>query len=139
MLKGFDEKGNLQDVLVTEDGAITVAMEGGDTRDVVIDNTTENPIPIDITNEIVEEKTLNASVQTVGTTASTIAINKTVTTIDIANYSDTANVTVGIGTSQYVIGNNIATTLTINENVENILLEATEDNTKVQIVVKGVK
>lgn len=85
------------------------------------------------------ETTLNSSVQTVGTTATSISINKKITSIDIANYSESANVTLTIGNTQYVIGSNIATTLTINKDVTDISLASTEANTKVQIVVKGVE
>lgn len=116
MLKGINENGELKNVIVTDDGAIKVEIEGGGGL----------------------ETTLNASVQTVGTTASSIAINEKVTTIDIANYSETADVTISIGDLTAVIGCSIATTLTINANVTNISLQSTEANTKVQIVVKGV-
>ncbi len=85
------------------------------------------------------ETTLNASVQTVGTTVTSININKKVTTIDIANYSDTANVTLGIGNTSYVVGSSIATTLTINKDVTTLSLVSTEADTKVQLVVKGVE
>ncbi len=118
MLKGFDKDGNLKDVIVNKEGAIMVAMEqsGGD--------------------EV--ETTLNASVQNIGTTSSQIPINKKVTSIDIANYSETANITITIGDLQAVIGSNIATTLVVNANITNIELESTEEDTKVQIIVKGV-
>lgn len=189
MLKGFDENGNVKDVLVTEDGAIKVAMEesGGEVQQTVVANTSENPVPVDLQNQSIligntntnavpvnvqssnpipvnvqnpnmligntlanpvpvnvtnaegeVEITLNASVQNIGTTATTIAINKKITSIDIANYSETSNITVTVGNLQAVIGSNIATTLTINANVENISLSATEANTKAQIIVKGV-
>jgi len=196
MLKGFDKNGNIKDVIVTENGAIKVAMEGGgeaqqtvvtntsenpvpvnvqnssitvgntssnaipvdlqnasiivgntsssavpvnmQNASIIIGNTAQSPVPVDVTNAEEIETTLNASVQTVGTTATTIAVNKKVTSIDVANYSESAYVTIIIGQFQAIVGNNIATSLVINSNVENISLTATEDNTKVQIVVKGV-
>ena len=85
------------------------------------------------------ETTLNASIQTVGTTATTVAINKKVTNIDIANYSETADITVTIGDLVATIGANIATTLVINKDVTNISLTSTEADTKVQLIVKGVE
>ena len=85
------------------------------------------------------ETTLNASIQTVGTTATSISINKKVTTIDVANYSESANVTLGVGNASYVIGSSVATTLTINKDVTTISLTATEADTKVQLVIKGVE
>jgi hypothetical protein len=140
MLKGFTDNGELKDIKVTENGELKVAMGGGggETQQTVVTNTSENPVPVNVTNIQDVETTLNASLKTVGQTVSQIAVNKKVTTIDIANYSETANVTITVGNLQAVIGNNIATTLTINANVDNINLVATEDNTKVQIIVKGV-
>ena len=85
------------------------------------------------------ETTLNASVQTVGTTATTIAINKKVTQIDIANYSEEANVTLTAGGISAVIGANIATTIKLNKQVDNISLVSTAADTKVQLVVSGVE
>lgn len=85
------------------------------------------------------ETTLNASVQAVGTTATSISINKKVTTIDVANYSETADITLTIGSTSYVIGASIATTLTINKDVTNISLISTTAGTKVQLVIKGVE
>lgn len=141
MLKGFNENGELKNVKVTDEGEILVKMAGGGgqtTQEVEIVNTSENPVPVQITNTEEIETTLNASIQTVGTTASTVAINKKVTTIDVANYSETADVTVTVGNLVAVIGCGIATTLTINADVTNISLQSTEADTKVQIVVKGV-
>lgn len=178
MLKGYDENGELKNVLVTENGAVKVAMEGGQgeteqveivntaenavpvnmqnqsinigntsqnaipvdiqNQSIIVGNTSQNAIPVNVTNTEEVETTLNASVQTVGTTASTISVNKKITTIDIANYSETADITVTIGNLVAVIGCSIATTLTINANVSNVSLISTEADTKVQIVIKGV-
>lgn len=142
MLNGFDENGDLKNIKVTEDGAVMVKVKGGGgqggTDQVEVINTFQNPVPVNVMNTQEVETTLNASVQTVGTTASTVSINKKVTTIDVANYSETANVTITIGSLVAVIGCGIATTLTINANVTNISLQSTEADTKVQIVVKGV-
>ncbi len=142
MLKGINKDGELKNVIVTDDGEILVKMSGGggqsETQQAEIVNTSENPVPVNVTNTQEIETTLNASVQTVGTTASTVAINKKVTTIDVANYSESADVTLTIGNLTAVIGCGIATTLTINANVTNISLVSPEADTKVQIVVKGV-
>jgi len=159
MLKGFDKNGNVKDVLVTEEGAIKVVLEsGGEAQQTVVTNTSENPVPVNIqnpnmligntlanpvpvnvtnTNEV--ETTLSSSIQTIGTTAATIPINKKVTTIDIANYSATANLTVTVGTSQFVIAENIAISLPINKSVTNISMVSNEADTKVQVIVKGVE
>lgn len=116
---GIDKNGKYQEVKVNENGNLEVVVKDG---------------------SVVEtETTLNASMQTVGTTATTISINQKVTTIDIANYSETADVTIGIGNNSYVIGSSVATTLTINKDVTDISLTATATDTKVQLVVKGVE
>ncbi len=83
--------------------------------------------------------TINASVHTIGTIATSVSIGKMVTTIDVANYSEDGDVTLTIGTTSYVIGSSIATTLTINKDVTNISLVSTEADTKVQLVIKGVE
>lgn len=118
MMVGVDSNGKYQEVKTNEDGNLEVVIAGEDTG---------------------TETTLSASIQTVGTTATSLSINKKVTSIDIANYSETANVTVGIGNASYVIGANIATTLVINKDVTNISLTSTEADTTVQIIVKGVE
>lgn len=158
MLKGFNENGEIKDIIVTENGAIKVEIEGGEeVQQTIITNTSENPVPVDIQNQSILvgntvqspvpvnvtnardiETTLNASVQIIGTTATIITVNKKITSIDVANYSETAIITVTVGNQQFVIGNNIATTLPINTNISDISLVSTEANTKAQIIVKGV-
>lgn len=118
MLVGTDNNGEYQLVKTNENGNLAVVVTDGSTGG---------------------ETTLNASIQTVGTTATSISINKKVTTIDVANYSETADVTIEIGNASYVIGSSVATTLTINKDVTDISLTATEADTKVQIVIKGVE
>lgn len=133
MLKGFDENGDIRSVKLSQDGDIYVKQSGSTN----IGNTEENPIPVKELKEV--ETTLNASIQTVGTTATTIAINKKVTQIDIANYSEEANVTLSAGGISAVIGANIATTIKLNKQVDNISLVSTVADTKVQLVVSGVE
>ena len=118
MMIGKDSNGEYQEVKVNENGNLAVVVTDGSATST--------------------ETTLNASVQTVGTTATSININKKVTTIDIANYSESANVTLTIGTVSYVIGSSVATTLTINKDVTTISLTSTEADTKVQLVIKGI-
>lgn len=122
MIKAITENDELVNVKATKEGKLLVDMG---------ENSGE-----ETAKEI--ETTLNASVQTVGTTATTVAINKKVTSIDIANYSETANLTLITGNLNAVIGANIAVTLPINKNVTNISLTSTESDTKVQLIVKGV-
>lgn len=122
MLKGFDENGNIKNVKVSENGEVYV-------KNANEESSTSQEV----------ETTLNASVQTVGTEATTIAINKKVTQIDIANYSEEANVTLTAGGISAVIGANIATTIKLNKQVDNISLVSTAADTKVQLVVSGVE
>ena len=57
----------------------------------------------------------------------------------IANYSEETDVTLGIGDNSFQIGANLAIELPINEDVTNISLSSTEDDNKIQLVVKGVR
>ena len=123
MLKAITENDELVNVKATKEGKLLVDIgedSGGETSQQV-------------------ETTLNASIQTVGTTATTVAINKKVTSIDIANYSETADITVTAGDLSATIGTNIATTLVVNKDVTSISLTSTVADTKVQLIVKGVE
>lgn len=82
--------------------------------------------------------TLYANVITANTEEQTIGVNKEVTEIYIANYSDTASVTVSAANKNYVIGPSMAVDLTINKTVTNVGIAATAADTKVQYVIKGV-
>ena len=133
MLKGFTQNGEMVNVLVTDEGKLVVEGAGGSSGgETTINNTSENPVPVNIT-----EKTLNASIQQVGTTGTTINIDDRVTTIGIANFSDTANVSLQIGQKTYQIASSVSVDLPINDDVDDIVLTSTEANTKVQLVVKG--
>lgn len=122
MLTGINKNGEQKNILVTDEGKVVVKIS-----DEEQESTSQ------------EETTLNASVQTIGTTATTIAINKKVTQIDIANYSEEANITLTAGGVSAVIGANIATTIKLNKQVDNISLVSTVADTKVQLVVSGVE
>ena len=136
---GYDEEGNMQNVKVSKDGEVYVKTteSQGTSTTTTVGNTDTNPVPVKEIKETVT--TLNASIQTVGTTATTIAINKKVTQIDIANYSEEANVTLSAGGVSAVIGANIATTIKLNKQVDNISLISTAADTKVQLIVSGVE
>lgn len=121
MLKGIDEKGNLQNVFVDEDGALKMKIEG------MIEQTSDKEI------------TLLSEILNIGTTATSKVINKKITSIMIANYSDTSDVSVQIGENTLKVGANLALELPLNIQVSNLNVTATEDNTKIQLVVKGVE
>lgn len=121
MLKGIDENGNLQNVLVSEEGAVKVTIndEGGQGSD--------------------KESTLLSEILTVGITVTTKTVNKKVTSIMVANYSETADITIAIGEQDFQVGANLALEFPINSNVSTLNITATEASTKMQLVVKGVE
>lgn len=121
MLKGIDEKGNLQNVNVSEDGAVKVQMEG------TVEQTSDKEIAV------------ISEILTVGTTSTSKLINRRVTTIMVANYSETSDVSMNIGEKVLQIGANLALELPINAEIANLGITATEDSTKIQLVVKGVE
>lgn len=123
MIKAITENDELVNIKATKDGKLLVDIGeqgGGDTSQEV-------------------ETTLNASVHTVGTSATIIEINKKVTSIMIANFSESANLSVTIAGNTFVICNGIATSFSINKEVDNISITATEEDTKVQVIVEGVE
>ena len=126
MLKGITENGEMKNVRVNNDGALKVALES--TEDGI--KTTSNQD---------REITLVASVLSVGTGAQSIVVNKKVTSIMVANYSETADITLNTGEKDLQIGANLALELPVNLQVENLTLISTEADTKIQLVVKGVE
>lgn len=119
MMVGKAESGEYKEIKTNDNGNLEVVMVEGSTGGSAV--------------------TINASVHTIGTTATSVSIGKMVTTIDVANYSEDGDVTLTIDNASYVIGSSIATTLTINKTVTNISLVSTEADTKVQLVIKGVE
>ena len=114
MLKGIDENGVLQNVCVSEDGAVKVMLDDESST---------------------KEKTILSDTITIGTTPTVLEINQKVASIMIANYSETADVTIN---NEYKVGPNLAIELPINADVSSLNIISTEDNTKIQLVVKGV-
>ena len=145
MLKGFTEKGELKDVKVTENGELLTKSEG--TQSSNIQNTEENPVPVKIVTgdrvEVVQtsdqEVVLNASIVMLSEEPQEIVLGKKVTVISIANYSDTADITMNIGEKTYQIGAGLAIDFPINSTTENISLVSTAVDTKTQLVIKGVE
>jgi hypothetical protein len=127
MLQGFDENGNLKGVKVSENGEVFVKIGGS----------SEDEGSIVITES--KETTLYAGVMNIGLEEQTIGVNKKVTELSIANYSETANVTISVDETNYVIAPNMAIDLPINKSVGIVGLSAAESNTKVQYVIKGVE
>lgn len=116
MLKGFNKNGEMKNVILNEDGSLSIGMSSGGT-----------------------EKVLNASIVVLSTEEHTITLNKNITEISIANYSENADITMNINTKTYQIGAGLAIDLPINELVESVILVSTEADTKTQLVIKGVE
>lgn len=123
MLKGVDENGNLQNVYVSEEGALKVNLDGT----VATEQTSDKEI------------TILSEIVTVGTTATSKNINKKVTSIMVANYSETSDISIAVGDATLQVGANLAMELPINADISALSITATEDSTKIQLVVKGVE
>ena len=126
MLKGITENGEMKNVKLSENGAMKVELEvskGG----------------LETTSSKDREITLIASVLSIGTEEQSIVVNKKVTSIMVANYSETADITLNAGGTDLQIGANLALELPVNLQVENLTIVSTEDDTKIQVVVKGVE
>lgn len=121
MITGIDKKGEMKNIVLNEDGSIPVNMEG------------------EIKQTSDKEITLNASIQTLSTEATTISVDKKVTMIMIANYSDTSDVTIVVDSKTYQVGAGLALELPMNVVIDNLILTATEADTKIQLVIKGVE
>lgn len=124
MMQGITKNGELKNVVVNEDGSLPVNIQG-------------DAVSVKQTSDI--EVTLNASILTLSTATQTISIGKKVTMIMIANYSETSDVSIGVGEKIYQVGANLALELPINAIIDNLILVATEDNTKFQLIIKGVE
>lgn len=110
----------IRNLKVTEGGNLKVAiLEGGYTP--------------------VKETTLLSNLLTVGTDATSISVNKEVTNIMVANYSEAADLTINDGTNDFKVGPNLALEMPINKQVTNLSITASAADTKVQLVVKGVE
>lgn len=124
MLIGITEKGEVKNVKVNEDGEMKIALE-----DEVLETSSIQD----------REVVLNSSILIIGTNTTTITIGKKVTSIMIANYSETADITINTGSSNLQIGSNLALELPVNLEIEKLSITSTETDTKIQLVIKGVK
>lgn len=129
MLKGVDEKGNLQNVNVSEEGAVSVKIEGASVNE-------QGEMSVKMEDK---EITLLSEVLVVGTTATQKTINKKITQIMVANYSETSDIAIAIGEQNLEIGANLALEFPMNKQVSSLSITATEASTKMQLVVKGVE
>lgn len=121
MIQGITKKGELKNVIVNDDGTLQVKFDG------------------EISQMSDREITLISNILNLSTEAQIISVGKKVTMIMIANYSETADVSIVAGNKTYQVGANLALELPVNTIIENFLLSSTESNTKIQFVVKGVE
>lgn len=118
-IQGVDKNGNLRNIKVDENGNL---MTTGGTGSIASNGTAV---------------TLEADIIIVGTEAVQLAINKKITKIELANYSETAKLTINTGEKIFKIGSNLAIEIIINSTVDNITITSTEENTEVQYLIEG--
>ena len=140
MLKAINENGEMKNLITNEDGVLRVEVinegeSGGGNNNTVVTNSDQNPVPI---KNVEKECTIKSNILTVGTAASTVDINQKVTSIMAANYSDEADITINTGSQDLKVGANLAVELPINADIASLSITSTADNTKMQLVVKGV-
>ena len=121
MMVALDSKNELRNVKVDENGHLIVSIEeSSSSREEVV-------------------TTLYAGVMTLSAEEQTIGIDKKVTEISIANYSETSDIVLNINGNSITIGSNLAIDLPINKTVSILGLSANEADVKVQYAIKGVE
>lgn len=140
MLNAINEKGEMKNLVTNEDGVLRVEVinegeSGGGNNNTVVTNSDQNPVPI---KNVEKECIIKSDILTVGTAASTVDINQKVISIMAANYSDEADITINTGSQDLKVGANLAIELPINADIASLSITSTADNTKTQLVVKGV-
>ena len=118
-MQGEGPDGSIKNVKTTENGALMVESSG----DVATFN----------------EKVLMSGNIILGNEEQTINLNAKVTTIMVANYAENSEVTMNVGEQSILVGANIATELPINEEISTIVLSATEADTKLYYIIKGIR
>lgn len=127
MLQAITKNGEMKNVIVNDDGTLIVNLQDSEESGIKVEQTSD------------KEVTLKSDIITVGTTNTAISIGKKVTSIMIANYSETADVSIGINNKTHKAGANLAMELPINAETESLTLVSTEADTKVQLIIKGVE
>ena len=138
-VQGTGVDGSIKNFIIDDNGNLKVIVGGNVNGSVDVNNAIEiddeTPVRVQsVGGEI--ETTLVAGKEAL--TSKTLTINKKVTSISIANYSEDNSITVTVGQKSFVIGQNIATDLPINAEVSTIVITATT-STEVQYIVKGVE
>ena len=118
-MQGEGPDGSIKNLKTNENGALIVDNTGGSTS--------------------ASEKVIISGSIMLGTYEQLIAVNANVTSIMVANYGESAEITMKFGEQNILVGANIATELPINEEVTSITLSATEENIKLYYIIKGYK
>ena len=151
MLQGTTKKGELKNVIVDDEGALKttssdISVDESGAVKAVVENVNVNEsgaLKVEVQGMVEQtsdrEVVLNSSVLTRGAEATTIELNKKVTNIMVANYSETADITINTGTSELQVGASLALELPINLEIATLSITSTEADTKIQLVVKGVE
>lgn len=120
-MRGITDKGNLRNLRTDEKGRMLV---------VISDGKVEN---------ISKEKVLTSVSATIGTEATTTAINGNATTMLVANYSETADITIGFDDEEVIVGASVALEIPVNKQVSNLSIKSSEEDTKVYYLLKGIE
>lgn len=119
-IQGITSKGEIRNIRTDENGNILV-------KQIISEDSAASATDVTTLKcELVEE-------------AKSVSVEKYVTEISVANYSEENSVSLIIGNLTYTIGANMATDITINKEVENIAIAGTQGDIKVQLIVKGVE
>ena len=119
-IQGVDTQGNLKNIKVGDNGEILVKN---------VEESEETGIKV--------EKTIRCNNTLVGTVTTNINVNKYVTQVKIANYSETATLSITINGETYTVGSSIVVELKINADVTDIGITASEDNTRIQYSIES--
>lgn len=118
-MRGITDGGNLKNIRTDEQGRMLVNVDGQ--------------------TQTSKEKVLASASIKAGTEATTIDVNGKVTTALVANYSETATITVAVDGENIVVDSSIAIELPINKEVTSLEIISNETDTKVYYLLKGIK
>lgn len=118
-MRGITDGGNLKNIRTDEQGRMLVNVDGQ--------------------TQTSKEKVLASASIKAGTEATTIDVNGKVTTALVANYSETATITVAVDGENIVVDSSIAIELPINKEVTSLGIISNEADTKVYYLLKGIK
>lgn len=119
-MRGITDKGELRNLRTDEKGRMLVTISEGKVENVS------------------KETVLTSASTTIGTEDTTTAINGNATTMLVANYSETADITIGLDDEEVIVGASVALEIPINKQVNNLSIRSSEADTKVYYLLKGL-